>query len=129
MRQGTYHGLTCRLARFVDIFGPCAQVDHIFSDKTGTLTQNIMKLRHWYIQGRIYDENGDGQLAQLAKVGRAKEAMVTVKCSCADRCGGRACVGAGVSFAGHWRTVARGTAAYLGVYARRVRVPHGHPVH
>lgn len=57
------------------VFAPCAQVDHIFSDKTGTLTQNIMKLRHWYIQGRIYDENDDGQLAQLAKVGGAKAAM------------------------------------------------------
>ena len=40
----------------------------MFSDKTGTLTQNLMKLRHWYIQGRIYDENEDGTFGQLAQV-------------------------------------------------------------
>ena len=44
------------------------QVDHIFSDKTGTLTQNLLKVKHWYIQGRISDEDDDGTFGRLAKV-------------------------------------------------------------
>lgn len=31
-------------------------VDYIFSDKTGTLTQNVMKLSKWYVAGTVYDE-------------------------------------------------------------------------
>lgn len=46
---------------------PLTQVDHVFSDKTGTLTQNIMTLRHFFVNGRIIDENGDGEIAKFAK--------------------------------------------------------------
>lgn len=33
------------------------QVEHVFSDKTGTLTMNEMILVKWSINGRIYDQN------------------------------------------------------------------------
>lgn len=32
-------------------------VDYIFSDKTGTLTQNVMRLSKWYIGGMLFDES------------------------------------------------------------------------
>ena len=32
------------------------RIEHIFSDKTGTLTQNLMSLRGWYIDGSMYKE-------------------------------------------------------------------------
>lgn len=32
-------------------------VEYIFSDKTGTLTQNIMTLSRWWVQGEEYDES------------------------------------------------------------------------
>jgi magnesium-transporting ATPase (P-type) len=44
-----------------------AQIDHVFSDKTGTLTQNLMKIKHWYIRGRIYDEDDAGTFGRLAQ--------------------------------------------------------------
>ncbi|KAJ3277641.1 hypothetical protein HK104_003117, partial [Borealophlyctis nickersoniae] len=31
-------------------------VDYIFSDKTGTLTQNDMRLAAWYVEGRVLEE-------------------------------------------------------------------------
>ncbi|KAI3651156.1 hypothetical protein MP228_004637 [Amoeboaphelidium protococcarum] len=31
-------------------------IDYIFSDKTGTLTQNLMKLSQWYVGSQLYDE-------------------------------------------------------------------------
>lgn len=31
-------------------------VEYIFSDKTGTLTQNDMILAKWYINGHVFDE-------------------------------------------------------------------------
>lgn len=43
------------------------QIDHIFSDKTGTLTQNLMTLRHWFVNGHIVDENGDGEIGKYAR--------------------------------------------------------------
>ncbi|KAI8612453.1 hypothetical protein BC830DRAFT_1136639 [Chytriomyces sp. MP71] len=33
-----------------------AAVEYIFSDKTGTLTQNEMRLSQWYLNGIIYDD-------------------------------------------------------------------------
>jgi len=39
----------------------------VFSDKTGTLTQNIMTLKHFFVNGRIIDENGDGEIAKFAR--------------------------------------------------------------
>ena len=31
-------------------------IDYIFSDKTGTLTQNTMKMDKWFVNGQIFDE-------------------------------------------------------------------------
>lgn len=32
------------------------RVDYVFSDKTGTITQNVMKLSNWYVNSEVYDE-------------------------------------------------------------------------
>lgn len=31
-------------------------VDYVFSDKTGTLTRNIMLLSKWFVAGKLFDE-------------------------------------------------------------------------
>ena len=31
-------------------------IEYVFSDKTGTLTQNVMKLSRWYTAGTVFDE-------------------------------------------------------------------------
>ena len=44
-------------------------IDYIFSDKTGTLTQNTMKMDKWFVQGQIFDEmNNSGVLKQQLTV-------------------------------------------------------------
>ena len=43
-------------------------IEYIFSDKTGTLTQNEMKLAKWYVDGIIFDE-----MAEPGSLGRAIE--------------------------------------------------------
>ncbi|ORX47825.1 phospholipid-translocating P-type ATPase [Piromyces finnis] len=37
------------------------QVEYIFSDKTGTLTQNFMKLSKWCINGVVFDGSNDNE--------------------------------------------------------------------
>jgi phospholipid-translocating P-type ATPase (flippase) len=43
--------------RTTDLIEELGQVDFIFSDKTGTLTQNSMILKKCYINGKLYGEN------------------------------------------------------------------------
>jgi len=43
------------------------KVEHIFSDKTGTLTQNIMSLQYWFVNGKSIQEDGSGELTKYAK--------------------------------------------------------------
>jgi len=42
------------------------KVEHVFSDKTGTLTQNIMTLQKWMVNGRIIDEDGSKMMVEFA---------------------------------------------------------------
>jgi phospholipid-translocating P-type ATPase (flippase) len=44
-------------AKTTDLVEELGQVDFIFSDKTGTLTQNAMILKKCYINGKLYGEN------------------------------------------------------------------------
>lgn len=45
------------------------KVQHIFSDKTGTLTQNIMRLSYWYVAETLLDESSrPGNLGRAIKV-------------------------------------------------------------
>ena len=49
------------------------QVQYVFSDKTGTLTQNVMEYKRASIAGRIF-EAGEGQLDQPDGMKRALDA-------------------------------------------------------
>lgn len=45
------------------------KIQHIFSDKTGTLTQNVMKLSYWYSAGQLFNEaENPGDLGRAIKV-------------------------------------------------------------
>ena len=48
------------LARSWNLSDDLGQIEYIFSDKTGTLTQNSMQFRHCSIGGKVY--KGDGQI-------------------------------------------------------------------
>ena len=44
------------------------RIGHVFSDKTGTLTKNIMRLRSWYIPpGFTREETGNGDVGRVAQ--------------------------------------------------------------
>ncbi|RKP15323.1 hypothetical protein BJ684DRAFT_7178 [Piptocephalis cylindrospora] len=69
-------------------------VEYIFSDKTGTLTQNIMTLSRWWVQGVEYDEAGDpGGLgkalihAREVEMSKAEE-LLREFCRCVALCHG-----------------------------------------
>jgi len=49
------------LVRSSNLCQELGQVSHIFSDKTGTLTQNVMELKHISIAGKIYGHTGGGR--------------------------------------------------------------------
>ena len=50
------------MARSWNLSDDLGQIEYIFSDKTGTLTQNSMQFRHCSIGGRVY--KGDGQIPE-----------------------------------------------------------------
>lgn len=49
------------LARTSELIEELGQVEFIFSDKTGTLTQNHMEFKKCYIGGHIYGRNWEGE--------------------------------------------------------------------
>ncbi|ORY66868.1 phospholipid-translocating P-type ATPase, partial [Neocallimastix californiae] len=56
------------------------RVEFIFSDKTGTLTQNCMKLSKWFINGQIFDGANDPKC--LSKIIHAQKMIDYVKEYC-----------------------------------------------
>lgn len=45
-------------------------IEHIFSDKTGTLTRNVMELAQWSVDGGLYDQRVNPQcLRHMSKDG------------------------------------------------------------
>ncbi|XP_058801756.1 phospholipid-transporting ATPase IF-like isoform X2 [Phymastichus coffea] len=64
------------IANTSDINEDLGQVEYLFSDKTGTLTENNMIFRRCFVDGSAYCENDcDGRLYLLPANGNAKEAQ------------------------------------------------------
>jgi magnesium-transporting ATPase (P-type) len=45
-----------------------AQLDYIFSDKTGTFTKNEMKLARWFVDDVVYDEMNESGSMGVAMI-------------------------------------------------------------
>lgn len=52
-----------------------AQLDYIFSDKTGTFTKNEMKLARWFVDETVYDE-----MNESGSLGRAMQDVRNISC-------------------------------------------------
>jgi len=42
------------------------QIEYVFSDKTGTLTRNVMEFKQWCVQGAIAAGRARGVIAAVA---------------------------------------------------------------
>lgn len=66
------------IARTSDLIEELGQVDFIFSDKTGTLTQNIMEFMKCSINGVIYGETKNSSLNSLFNINGDDAAFQTL---------------------------------------------------
>lgn len=57
------------MARSWNLSDDLGQIEYIFSDKTGTLTQNVMQFQHCTIGGKVY--KGDGKIPENTIVDKA----------------------------------------------------------
>jgi P-type E1-E2 ATPase len=64
MRDGTKHAV----AKTSNLNDELALVDYIFSDKTGTLTENLMTFKKASINGIVYDDHDGGALREQIEV-------------------------------------------------------------
>ena len=60
---------TCANARSMNLCSELGQIQYIFSDKTGTLTQNVMMLKQVWIDGKVYGkmESSDFDARELCE--------------------------------------------------------------
>ena len=59
-----------------DLNEELGQVEYLFTDKTGTLTENVMVFKRCFINGRTYMEKDcDGNLYVLPPSGNEEEAI------------------------------------------------------
>lgn len=65
--------------RTTDLIEELGQVEFIFSDKTGTLTQNMMILKKVYINGKIYGNLSDEQPNTKFTINGDKSASIKMK--------------------------------------------------
>jgi len=64
------------VANTSDLNEELGQVEYLFTDKTGTLTENLMVFRRCSIDGKVYMERDcDGSLYLLPPSGNEKEAV------------------------------------------------------
>lgn len=64
------------LANSSDLNEELGQVEYLFTDKTGTLTENLMLFRRCSIDGNVYmEKNCDGNLYLLPPSGKEEEAV------------------------------------------------------
>ncbi|KNC47942.1 uncharacterized protein AMSG_04177 [Thecamonas trahens ATCC 50062] len=61
-------GMLCRNSNMNEELG---EIDHIFADKTGTLTCNVMELAQWSVAGTLYDQRDDPACLAGAMIGAA----------------------------------------------------------
>eukprot|EP01127_Copromyxa_protea_P005370 TRINITY_DN1530_c0_g2_i1.p1 TRINITY_DN1530_c0_g2~~TRINITY_DN1530_c0_g2_i1.p1 ORF type:complete len:1069 (-),score=174.29 TRINITY_DN1530_c0_g2_i1:65-3271(-) len=59
-----------------------AQVEYVFSDKTGTLTENIMKLKHIFSKGQVFDLDEPNALVRLAPKSKKIQKMLQALALC-----------------------------------------------
>ena len=56
---------TYALARTSNLNEELGQIKYVFSDKTGTLTMNVMEYKKCSVAGVLYEEEGDSTHKQL----------------------------------------------------------------
>ena len=88
--------------RSMDLNDELGQISHIFSDKTGTLTSNVMEFRKLCVNGVSY---GLGSTSSGLARRRREGIDVTVRACCVAPCGcNHAFIGVGRCRTWSWRS-------------------------